>query len=237
MSDILDVDVIKFFNSKEIIALIDYSKVNKNDLYRSEFQIRIDKYFNELNLLNSKTTCSEMNPICDGYNESGTCIEFERQTGPTYGICETVSEKCFEETTGPELERRYAYTPTSSTRENIYFIRDSIMASFVKGKKYIDDYYYFSDNFDALSYSSEFYFRILKLYQSNMINKLSNFLNPNYSDSILINSDNKNDILYLVNEIKNSNSNDVRLIYIMNKLENDINLYYNKSIQTIKNDL
>lgn len=60
-----------------------------------------------------------------------------------------------------------------------------------------------------------------------MLDRMANLYNPDYSDSILINLENKNDNIYILDQIRTRYNSDERAINIMNKLEIDVNLYSN----------
>ena len=102
-----------------------------------------------------------------------------------------------------------------------------------KGAQYIDDYYY-SAKFLVSTIDLSFALKVKQLFDYGFFDKLAQFDNPIYNDTIVIDNNIKNILLDICSSVKKSK--DTRFNEIVKRTINDINKYHNKTLQQIKND-
>ena len=102
-----------------------------------------------------------------------------------------------------------------------------------KGAQYIDDYYY-SVKFLVNTIDLPLALKVKQLFDYGFFDKLAQFDNPIYNDTIVIDNNIKNILLDICSSVKKSK--DTRFNEIIERTINDINKYHNKTLQQIKND-
>ncbi|HRN78974.1 MAG TPA: hypothetical protein PKY29_02045 [Ferruginibacter sp.] len=180
--------------------------------------------------------CQEANPGCLINNE-GYCIPSERQSGGVSHSCLPIDD-CprEEEDTKSTLIEAGESTP-EITNQKLYIIRDEILSTTIKGKKYIDDYYYCSKVFNTESITIDMELAI----------DLVDLINTDFFDVLVGLNDYQNDSLVPITELVFNKlnlifaqtkllSDDERFQSIISSLENDVELYKYKTIIQIRND-
>lgn len=239
-TDIIDLMNLNFLSANEILTIGDLSVLNKS-IYISDFQKLIQKGLNSDSYVLSggrpSAGCKEADPGCTLSNE-GYCIPQERQNGPVGYFCLPTDDKCVreQEDTKSVLIEAGEESP-QTTNQKLYAIRDDVLSLSIKGKKYIDDYYYCSMLFDKESVSLEidWAIEIVGLIQTDFLYTLSEFYSSK-NDFVVLIPDSIKDKLHSILEKSKSISNDERFQSIITNLENDVDLYAGKSIIEIRND-
>ncbi len=232
-TDLINIDNGYTLNSKEIVLLFDSQKI-PDEYYRSDFQVKTSNFSKPIpgDGPDPMKLCSII-PECKNMNIEGTCIFSEHQNGPESVICVPKLE-CPEKVITNSLIN-LGYSLNEKSHEYFYELRDNFLGKSLKGSKYIDDYYYTSKFITLNGLSTNFLLNSFKFCNSNMPFKLTQFNNDLYQDTILINSEDKTNILSILESSKNITP-DVRFQNIINSLIIDLNKFTGKSINEIKND-
>ena len=237
-TDVIDIMSLNFLDSKEIISFTDLSKINKS-IYLSDLQLLLDKKLHNENYLalggRPTSGCKEANPGCT-IEKEGYCIPQERQNGPESYSCVPKEDKCTRTQTDTKSTFESAGESNSTlTNEKLYNVRDEILSNSFEGKKLIDDYYYSSMILKNNPISLEMALSAVEIFNTDFLKDLANLNNPDYRDKVIINSTSKSLLLDLCIKSKKI-STDSRYLQIINSLEQQINLYENKSCDEIKSD-
>jgi hypothetical protein len=221
------------FNSKQLLLLLDQSKLPSNQ-YPSVFQVKVIVEYNNAkeNGGGSQSWPCNANPDCGDAIE-GYCYYKERQNGPVKARCNTLFNSCSTLSTEKKLSSA-GYIVNKSEIDAIYKIRNLFLIKSTKGQQYIDDYYYASELIKG-NISMPLALKFYELCNKSFFTKLSQFDNPIYNDSIIIDNTTKQLLLDICQNIKHY-SNDDRFNSIVSKVINDINLYSNKTLSEIKKD-
>lgn len=206
------------------------SILNK-DPYISDFQVGINNLFNKIHSPSEASGCRNGNPGCY-LNDPENCVEQEKQSGPNSHYC-IPQRDCHSKNTLSYLSYN-GYLNTSNN--NLYYFRDSILRTTIKGKTIIDDYYFLDHIIQTTPVSLEFALKAKDVYQSSFYDKISKFNEQNYNDSILINKEDELKIISLLQYAKSLNS-DLRFKSIIDKTIIKVEASKDKSISILKNEM
>jgi hypothetical protein len=122
-----------------------------------------------------------------------------------------------------------SYTPPTHVVPNSYIIRDSVLASSLKGAKLIDDFYYIGQIVDSTDITLSFLVATYNVYNTNVLRKLANFNKVLYNDSTLFTVSEKNKIITMLDEAEDLSTN-TRFQGVITSLKSDVNRLHNQTI-------
>ena len=233
--DMYKINSIMNFNSKQLLVVIDQSNLPTIS-YPSVFQVKLSVALESERPKEGgggpQTSACNGVPECTSTKE-GYCVFQERQNGPVSATCYPVEDYCGGKSAVKVLETS-GYITSNEQMDDLYKIRNSFLLNSKKGMQYIDDYYYSSSilkNYVTLESALELY----TLFNNNFFKTFSQLNNVQFNDSILINDNNKKNLINICNLVSGK-SNDERFNSILKRTVEDINRFHNKKFIDIKND-
>lgn len=174
---------------------------------------------------NSSSNCSQ--------DVEGVCVRVS-PNNPRDGYYCKAPAPCASETTRLILSNNQ-YEVSDQIISDMHNIRNYVLRSSKNRSKYIDDYYYASsiinENIDLT-----FALSVYDVWQTNLIRKIKNLTNNTYSDTILINFDEKTKLLNLCNVVSQY-SGDTRYLQIIDSVESKINRFYSRTNSYVNSNL
>jgi hypothetical protein len=233
-SDILT--IVKTINPtiKQVVLLLNNKDLFNEKVYPTDFQVKIGLYAARI-VPGGGTSVSECSAGGDCKTPVvGWCIGQERQNGPTTYNCYPKKDFCPNQSTERVLNNN-GYSVGSDFLSNLYSIRDNFLIYSSKGSEYIDNYYYASSILKENQINLTFALNVYDLYSSGFISKLNSILQNKTSGVIIINDNDKIQLIKLC-EAARLIDNDERFQNIINIVEADIVKYTLKTYNEIKVD-
>lgn len=229
--DMFKLNVIKNLNAQNILILLDQSKLAEIQ-HPSVFQVLIDREYSNAAPNGGGGNCSHCNDVPDcSQTDEGHCTFKEEQNGMTQTYCNPICA-C---NSAVSVLADNGYNFSEQEINNLYLIRNEFLLDSEKGRKYIDDYYYASHYLTKNSISLSLALKLYDLHSENVFSELSQFDNSNYNNHIIITPTIKSIINSIINWSRNI-STDVRFNSILDAVQNDVELYENKTMLEIKTD-
>jgi hypothetical protein len=211
---------------------------DKNRTQRNEFNLFKVVAINKIKsqLLKNNT----LSRVADPKDECVSCQETGKGVCDSGLYCNGETPICEQEDEQEDMVERGIISQSSAdilfNKQLYYDLRDDLMSQYNIGEKYIDYYYAISGFLQKSDYNITTLYKMMTTLPefNDSIEKLLN--NTTSSSEIIIDTQLKNDMLSIVNDLKAvSQNNDYQTI--LTELENDIILISNKSKSTLLNEL
>lgn len=231
--DMYKLNICKNLGAENILILLDQSKI-ANVQYPSIFQVALEKEYSSAapnggGNNGGGSQCSVV-PECTS-TEIGYCTFKEKQNGPTSAWCNTFCSN----NSAVSVLASNNYNLSEADIEQLYLIRNEFLLNSPKGRQYIDDYYYASRYLTSGNISLSLALKLYNLYSAHFFLTLSNFDNTEYDNTVVITPEIKSTISEMIS-LSRDVSNDLRYNEIIDRIEEDVELYENKTLSQIKVD-